>query len=244
MSILGEAYLDLSNLVDNYFNDLDRFSVSQPNKTERDYLILLRSRYEMQLDFLQMIKPNPFVIHQDFNFSLLLLRIQMKYYEHKNVFPKNQRDDILNICFGDLKNPNFNDIEYNELISKTKDIIESIEEKLARTTLNAGGYDKYLLDKYIWEDKQKKFIDLDRKFRDRWNRDNKSKKYLIHYLHHLINNGFFQEKINGSKAKAFQYKQFLSLLYFNNKTALSDAYKKYFKNITKTNNEVSSFLGL
>ena len=101
---------------------------------------------------------------------------------------------------------------------------------------------KQLLNRFIWKDKQSEFIEINKKFLQYWNDKKKSKKELIYYLQYLIEKDYFKKVLDGKKFKPTHGKDFLSLFFYGNKLALSEAKKKYYTSITVGNNQLNTFL--
>ncbi|SHI74327.1 hypothetical protein [Algibacter luteus] len=130
----------------------------------------------------------------------------------------------------------------NESLLKTKKICNELINDIG--DLKISEVKKQLLKRYIWDNRHSDFIKTNESFVKYWNDNKQTNKDLIYYLHYLLNKEFFRKVVDGKAFKATYGKDFLSLYFYGDKLALSEAKKQYYKNLTVKNNHLYTILAI
>jgi hypothetical protein len=99
-----------------------------------------------------------------------------------------------------------------------------------------------LIKEFVWHDRIEEFNKITNRFIKFFESKSKEKKELIYFLHYLINKKFFRPRRKGTELRNFHYKQFIAMLFFGNKLALTDSFKKEFAHITTESNHIGTLL--
>ena len=222
-----KLHINFKDFKANYKLELNNYLEVFENSNEDEFVSLLKKKYDNQKEAVEDLENSIFP-------KVTLLSIGLSDLKANPKIPKSHHEKLYYECFGVEDEPLFNEAAYVRLIKETNNILNDLLSAIDNKEWFDTEEKKQLRFKYIDEHKHQDFIRINKKFLKYWN-NNKFNKDLIYYLYYLIDKEYFRKVIAGNKFKSTHGKDFLSLYYFNDKLALSEAKRKYFNKIKSKN---------